>query len=190
MLSIPSCITRCQRAAASYLVCFHRLADPVTGSVVNDLQVLVNGGLEPVMKASQGQHLRIPVQEQHVSLINSETRKGKKRLNIHWRYRKQQGLLLELNQLEREKLSEAFEDFQGHEELKDGLSHCLRQSAALLLQSPAHPLHGYIYIISYLKDERLWLSIKVSNNTCNFTLLVSSMFFNDIPVSPAACTIC
>lgn len=59
------------------------------------------------------------------------------------------------NELERKKLPKAFEDFQGHEELKDGLSHCLSQPGALLLQGPTNPLHCYIYIISHLKDERI-----------------------------------
>lgn len=57
------------------------------------------------------------------------------------------------NQLERKKLSKAFEGFQGHEELKDSLPHCLSQSGALLLQSPTHPLHCYVYVVGYLKDE-------------------------------------
>lgn len=58
------------------------------------------------------------------------------------------------NQLERKKFSKAFEDFQGDEEFKDGLPHCLGQSGALLLQSSTDPLHRHVYIISYLKDER------------------------------------
>lgn len=60
----------------------------------------------------------------------------------------------EKNQLEWEELPEAFEDFQGHEELKDGLSHCLSQSGALLLQGPTHPLHCYVHIVSCLEGER------------------------------------
>lgn len=54
------------------------------------------------------------------------------------------------NQLERQKLPEAFEDFQGGVKLEDGLAHRLGQSEVLLLQSSAHPLHRYVYIISYL----------------------------------------
>lgn len=57
------------------------------------------------------------------------------------------------NQLEREELSEAFQDFQRDEELKDDLSHGLSQSGALLLQSPADPLHGHTHIIGHLKRE-------------------------------------
>lgn len=73
-----------------------------------------------------------------------------------------------VNQLKRKKLPKASEDFQGHEELKDGLPHRLRQPGALLLQSPTDPLHRHVHIISYLKDEVVWLCfstfVKVSNN--------------------------
>lgn len=34
---------------------------------MNNLQPLMNGGLEPVMKDGQGQHLGIPVREEHKS---------------------------------------------------------------------------------------------------------------------------
>lgn len=58
------------------------------------------------------------------------------------------------NWLQRKELSKAFEDFQGHEELKDGLPHGLSESGALLLQSSTNSLHCYIYVISDLKGER------------------------------------
>lgn len=99
------------------------------------------------------------------------------------------------NQLERKKLSKAFEDFQGHEELKDGLSHCLSQPGALLLQSSTNPLHRYIYIISYLKDERIWLCQSQQHRVTQITSTDSfrmtfRIILNSIPVSPTACMIC
>lgn len=51
-----------------HLVCFHRFTNPVTGSVMNDLQPLVYRGLEPVMEACQGQHFSIPEREMHAEL--------------------------------------------------------------------------------------------------------------------------
>lgn len=55
-----------------YLVCFHCFTDPVAGSVMNDLQVLVDGGLEPVVKARQGQHLSVPVKTKTRPLVGRE----------------------------------------------------------------------------------------------------------------------
>lgn len=52
-----------EQAEASHLVSFHGFTNSVTGSVMNDLQPLVNGGLEPVMKARQRQHFSVPVGE-------------------------------------------------------------------------------------------------------------------------------
>lgn len=86
------------------------------------------------------------------------------------------------NQLERKKLSKAFEDFQGHEELKDGLSHCLRQSGALLLESPTHPLHRHVHIISYLSGQRksaCFIRVKVSSNN-NIWLRKTCHVYSDL----------
>lgn len=110
------------------------------------------------MKACQGQHFSIPVKknahlfnklkpEETIEIlltfrINS---RSQSHMNSHFSQSD--------NQLERKKLSKAFEGFQGHEELKDSLPHCLSQSGALLLQSPTHPLHCYVYVVGYLKDE-------------------------------------
>ena len=136
---------------------------------MNDLQPLMNRGLEPVMKACQGQHLSIPAGGKTQVYLNKF--KAEEKVEFH--------LLADIfkrttttarvftcsfmnchesrtdNQLERKKLPKAFEDFQGHEELKDGLSHRLCQSGALLLQSAAHPLHRHVHIIGYLEDERM-----------------------------------
>lgn len=46
-----------------HLIRLRSSADSVAGSVVNDLQPLVNGSLEAVMEACQGQHFSIPVRE-------------------------------------------------------------------------------------------------------------------------------
>lgn len=105
------------------------------------------------------------------------------------------------NPLERKKLSKAFEDFQGHEELEDGLSHCLRQSGALLLESPAHPLHRHVHIVSYLSGQRksaCFIRVKVSSNnniwlrkTCHVMFTVTCrIIFSDIPAFPTVCMIC
>lgn len=53
----------------SHLVSFHGFTNSVTGSVMNDLQPLVNGGLEPVMKARQRQHFSVPVGEEREDLF-------------------------------------------------------------------------------------------------------------------------
>lgn len=58
-----------ERAEASHLVSFHGFTNSVTGSVVDDLQPLVNGGLEPVMKARQRQHFSVPVGEEREDFI-------------------------------------------------------------------------------------------------------------------------
>lgn len=47
-----------------HLIHLHSFTDSVAGSVVNDLQPLVDGRLEPVMEACQGQHLGVPVREE------------------------------------------------------------------------------------------------------------------------------
>lgn len=57
-------------ADASHLVRFHCFTNSVTGSVMNDLQPLMNRRLEPVMKACQGQHLSIPVRGKTQDYLN------------------------------------------------------------------------------------------------------------------------
>lgn len=73
-----------EQAEASHLVSFHGFTNSVAGSVMNDLQPLVNGGLEPVMKTRQGQHFSVPVGEEREDflffLINEKLRK---RLKSH-----------------------------------------------------------------------------------------------------------
>lgn len=59
---IYTCITA---ALFTNLVCFHSFTNSVTWPVMNDLQPLMNWGLEPVMKACQGQHFSIPVRAEH-----------------------------------------------------------------------------------------------------------------------------
>lgn len=84
----------------------------------------------------------------------------------------------ESNLLERQKLPKAFEDFQGHEELKDGLSHCLRQSGALLLQSTTDTLHRYVHIIGNLKDQIICSSTCVNPNNNNNAAWLAQVVYN------------
>lgn len=51
----------------SHLIYLHSFTDPVARPLVNNLQPLMDGGFEPVMKACQGQHLSVPVEEQRDS---------------------------------------------------------------------------------------------------------------------------
>lgn len=47
----------------SNLICLNSFTDPVARPLVNNLQPLMDGGFEPVMKARQCQHLGVPVEE-------------------------------------------------------------------------------------------------------------------------------
>lgn len=132
---------------------------------MNDLQPLVDGRLEPVVEARQGQHLGVPVREERAKTSLFHQGRAEKKAEssppplLTFQTNNQAAVTkchfgLTENQLEREELSEAFQDFQGDEELKDGLSHGLSQSGALLLQSPADSLHGHAHIIGHLKREK------------------------------------
>lgn len=154
-------------------------------------------GLEPVVEARQGQHFSVPVggtrqmlllllflkiNSKQVDLISPLIFCIKKATGHRHDSQKTE------NQLERQKLPEAFEDFQRGVKLKDGLAHRLAQSEALLLQSSAHSLHRYVYIISYLTGgEREVDSVKRSDTLQHKHDLKKISF---IPASPAACKIC
>lgn len=174
-------------SGASHLVCVHGLPNPVTRSFVNNLQPLVNGGFEPVMKTRQSQHFGVPAGEQRrVPLVWVRTDEEQILLGFY-------SFISLFNQLERKKLSKAFEDFQRHEQLVDGLAHCLCQSGALLFQCPAHALHCNIHVVCYLKHSTVQCLSASSQTHCSSST-VSELkrippfnVFKYIPASPAAC---
>lgn len=177
--------------AEHHLIRFHSFADSVAGSVVNDLQPLVNGRLEPVMEACQGQHFSIPVREEREKetsfLIKAEPRRRLKAQLLPGISIQQSGGAKchgarNENKLEREELSETLQDFQRYEELEDGLSHGLGQSGALLLQSSTDALHGHVYVIGHLKTEDRFRT--KTRKTSNLPGPVT------LPASPAAGRIC